>query len=252
MRSRSAVLKPSVFFPHAGADTVKKLFVLAFISVAFPLSASAQTWIRLPNGAIQYTTDFAASGVFQCRKFPLATGSCVANGNHLQLSSGTAKLDVLFTGVSGPVAVETGTGGREIDLGTVTTVLSGDGTFLFPTLIGSNTGPIFYFFLNIASTMPVASKHWDAGFISDGGSEIHNNCCGFFGKGYLLMPTDRSNRILVYDSFSRIDLRGQTESYVFQARVALIPEPASLLLMATGLVGFVGFHGVRRLLLKTM
>jgi hypothetical protein len=52
-----------------------KRMLLSVAMLLFPAVVSAQVWVRLPDGRLQLTTDFAASGVFEYRTVPLATVS---------------------------------------------------------------------------------------------------------------------------------------------------------------------------------
>jgi hypothetical protein len=83
--------------------------------------------------------------------------------------------------------------------------------------------------------------------MSTGGTEIHHNCCSFFGKDYLALGAGNRSVAVLYDNFSATSLHGQTESQVFQARVGLVPEPPSLTLLASGLIAVLAVGRRRQL-----
>jgi hypothetical protein len=83
--------------------------------------------------------------------------------------------------------------------------------------------------------------------MSTGGTEIHHNCCSFFGKDYLALGAGNRSVAVLYDNFSAMSLHGQTESQVFQARVGLVPEPPSLTLLASGLIAVLAVGRRRQL-----
>jgi hypothetical protein len=234
---------------RTGDDAMKILRCLVVIAM-LPSALAAQTWSRTPEGTPQYTTDYSTSGMFACTGRAMLHGSCTASGNSLHLTSGDAILDMTFTGLAGPVTTIAGMR-TPVDVGTMSIVISGDGPFLFNSLNNADQDPVFYFYLTLASTAPVSHGRWINGFYATGTSQLVHNCCDGMGADYIILgiagaPADfgfQPAGPLVYDHLTPQSYTAETSTYEMQAMIGIVPEPSSLVLLATGLLGL---YAVRR------
>jgi hypothetical protein len=212
--------------------------------VAIPRTTLAQTWVFLPDGTIGVNTSYSVSGIFACNtRHSYAGYSCTGDGNTLALTSGTATLDVTFTGVSANILAR-----NVIDvvpLGTFGTELGGTGPFVFPASPHNDAGELFRMTLALSNgalgTPPVARFFGE----STSTSETDWDPPFFFGAysqqqqpaGYTYNGLAYS---IVYTQGHGIRLDGATGSTLLQAQVGLIPEPSTTILLATGLVVVLG------------
>lgn len=218
--------------------------------VMFPAALTAQTWSRTPDGTPRFTTDYSTSGRFACTDLRMLNGSCTASGNTLHLVSGDAVLDMTFTGTEGLVTTTAGIR-TPVDVGSMSLVLSGQGPFLFNSLNNADQEPIFFFYLTLASTMPVSHGTWINGFYGTGTSQLVHNCCDGFGSDYIVLgltapPLDfgfRPAGPLVYDHLTPQSYTAETSILQLRAMIGIVPEPTSFVLVGTGLLGI---YAVRR------
>jgi hypothetical protein len=194
---------------------------------------SAQGWTPLPNGSFGYSVSYVTSGFFSCGRY-IAGDSCFAQGNTLTLLNGGNQLVLTYEGTSETVQPSTKPGQHVVvSLGRITKTFTGSGPFI-PPRTPSPLGSYIGFGVSFQQTWPYSAvgrnfrgMHARGGtFRVYGGGTMD---VGDVSYSHLTNPT------WAYDDFDPVEL---------SATAAVAPEPLSLVLVATGLVGIGGI--VRR------
>ena len=208
-----------------------------------PWPAVEGQWSWLPNGELGYTTTYTTDAVFTCdpQHVGLIGGTCTATGAHLTLTSGAAILDVLYHPVTATITASNAT--QVISMGWMETVLSGSGPFTFPATAHS-TGPML-FSVGLSAS---AFGSVQFGYINAilGNTQLQRNCCNFFQStmvtGLVPPPAPYTYQDLAVDGFVFPDIPSDDALTPIEADVAIIPEPTTLALTATGLLGLAGWR----------
>ena len=204
-----------------------------------PLSAAhANGWERLPNGEWGFTTQLTTSGLFTClnAQYYAPGGSCSASGNTLVLTSGQSTMTVQFNGLARSV-LATNTRSEPLTLGTLTKSFTG-GPFTVPPMLHQET-EMFRFSILLASPTGVQSPV-NAGYTaSNRTTSLPYNCCEHYDTYTSLFLTTRppgvTYTVAVLDNFVGRDINFDTTPSIVTARIGLVPEPSTYILMASGL-----------------
>ena len=221
-------------------------FAVAGLLCFFPIVLEAQnTWTPLPNGGLGYTTSYTTVGTFRCDPLGngIVGGTCSASGNSLRLTSGSRILDLIYHPITAQI---TATSTPSIaPMGYMEFDFSGGGPFSFPTHLHGYQSMIFDFTLSGPGTV-----QWGYMNLQDGTNTLRRNCCSFYMNTMTQRtttpppPFDYSE--VVYYNFSYPVIDPEDEFVSIDATVALIPEPTSFLLFATGLLGWFTATGIKR------
>ena len=228
-----------------------RLFRTLFVSVIalLPLTAAqANGWERLPNGEWGFTTQLTTSGMFTClnAQYYGPGGSCSANGNALVLTSGQSTMTVQFSGLTQSI-LATNVRSEPLTLGTLTKSFTG-GPFTIPPML-SQQAELFRFSLLLASPTGVQSPV-NAGYTASNRTSLPYNCCEDYSTYTSLFLTARppgiTYSVAILDNFAGRDINFDTTPSIVTARIGLVPEPSTYLLMASGLTVIGLLSGRRR------
>jgi hypothetical protein len=215
-----------------------------FTTLCIVDAAPAQGWVRLPNGELGYITDYTTTGLFQCAKPFYIIGSCSASGNVMTLGTGSNSITFTFNGVSDTI---TAGKSKEVRLGTLTKSFSGSGPHVFPSGRSFNV-PIFYFSIFFTTSFPIpATDSWTGGYVAKSPTKMPHNCCSGTGPNYVTFPITEPPEPYGYSKLIFYDFTGTTftvDPYDIEvaAQVAVIPEPATIWLTGSGLIGLFAFR----------
>jgi len=205
-----------------------RLFPLTFLFVFSSTTARAEPFTVLPNGDLVFNVSMSSNGLFTCGSVVSCTGS---GTNSITLMSGGGTATFTFTGVSSSFIA----GNTAIPVALGTFEDSASAAFALPPL--SETATLFTFNFALSHTSPVvASKNLNWRF---------NQTFTRFGEGgvtYLEFPVGQqppqyhyTDIIYTFRVFPlTLPLNGSQD---LVADVGAVPEPASVALVATGLIG---------------
>jgi hypothetical protein len=216
-----------------------RTLIFVALGLLLPLTAARAQWARQPDGEWGYSHSLTTSGLFVCLNPGnfLPGGSCTASGNSLMLTNGTSTMTVTFTG-SIQTVLATGTRTGPIVMGTLTKSVTG-GPFALPPMANTNA-PLFRFDLLLSSTIPFpTSGNISFGYTGRTGSSLPYDCCDFLTYAVinvLLPPEPLRYGPVIYDTFAGLDIGFNATPQTITSRVGIIPEPATVVLLATGLL----------------
>lgn len=210
--------------------------------------AGAQGWIRLPNGELGYQTDYTSTGFFSCNQYFVTRGACRVNGSSVTLTNGGNSLTLTYHGFN--QAVVASNQPTRTSIGQITKSYSGSGPFIFPATYSPNA---YYlrFWINVQTVAPLAAMGtWFGGYTMHQNTLYPINCCDGAPATFTLPvtspPSPATYSGLAFYRFSNPSFVFDDEPMYFDASVSVTPEPATLVLVATGVAGMLGVARRRR------
>ena len=213
------------------------LVTATLLGIAAPLAA--QGWGRLPNGEWGYTHNLTTSAVFSCvgAAYFYPGSGCSVAGNSLTLFSAASSMTISFTASTQSI-VATSSRDRDYVMGTLTKTFTG-APFTLPQFASPN-GPMFSFGLLLASTAPIStSGRMLFSYTALTGTSLPFDCCEVPDYTVLQLtppPAPLTYSRIVYDTFRGVNITFDTSPQTITARVGLVPEPRTYVMMATGLI----------------
>jgi hypothetical protein len=217
-----------------------------------PRASDAQ-WSKLPNGELSYHTDYTSYMAFHCANFADewvdVTCSPLAGGNGIVIWNNGASMTLSVTPTSG--FLDATNVSKRVFLGAIQQTVGGNGNFIFPA--GAHPrSPMITFSVGIMTSTPFP---WGAGMykgynVPAPATSIAPNCCdGWSSVGTLPItapPAGFTYSSIAIDRFTRPVLLAQDNTIIVEASYGLIPEPSTVVLLGSGLVGVAGVLARRR------
>lgn len=222
-------------------------FGLVFALVATtPAVAQGQGWIRLPNGQLGYVTDYTSSGFWHCNNYFINANGCKVNGQSVTLSNAGNTLTLTYTGFQNRITALSR--GQRAPIGQITKSFTGTGPFTFPTTTTPNA---FYLAFGIVVTQlaPLpSSNYWTGGYLMRNNNLLPVNYGGHTVLRFNVTPPPEPFTYsgLLMHKFTNPAFTMDDEPMVFDASVSVTPEPATLILVGSGLAGVFGAVARRR------
>lgn len=209
------------------------------------VAARAQGWVKMPNGSLAYTANYTTSGMFSCGNARFIFGRCLSFGNSVVLSTGNSTATITFNPVNSTL-IAPSTRGRAMAVGTLSTVFSGSGPNQFPKVI-SRSAPLFTLGIGITTTSPmVATTSIGRAFTWRPYGLASYNLWGNVAVLPITPPPPPAGygAMQIYGlPYSTIEPLDHEEELA--ARVSVTPEPATIALLGSGLLGVFGVAGRR-------
>lgn len=205
---------------------------LALWMSALTGTAAAEPFTVLPDGNLVFNAAFSTSGVFRCG----AIADCSASGTSMVIGSGPGALTLTFTGVSRTLTV--GNADVPVSLGSIA-ASTGDPAFVFPSSTNPNV-PILLFDLSMTQTSPAPGAFTLRMTFGPGGGTavpVLSSPSNYFAFSAGVNPPGFRYTTIAYslDPFPfSIRSTGATE---LQAVAGATPEPATMILVGSGLAG---------------
>ena len=223
-----------------GAIRPLRTSLLAVLGLALAASgAAAQQWIPVAESEWAFQTQYSTMGTFTCGPMVYAPGTtCATSGQSVVLTTEGRSVTVTYHSASAPVVLGVEHGER-VSIGELETVFSGSEPFAWPLQITQS--PLFDLSVGIqlvgASTGGGALRY-RAFTWSPTGSQALLSSSG----NYVQFPTPphplipRSYYAVTFANASGGMMPNANGRMALEATVSLVPEPATVVLTAAGLL----------------
>ncbi|MCC6773006.1 MAG: PEP-CTERM sorting domain-containing protein [Gemmatimonadaceae bacterium] len=206
----------------------------------------AQGWQRLPNGELGYRTDYTSTGFFACNQWFITRGACRVNGSSVTLTNAGNSLTLTYHGYSTSVLATAHS--KTTPIGYIEKSFTGSGPFIFPR---TRTPNAYYvnFWIAVSTVTPVMSSGiWNGGYLlgQNGLKAVNLSAHSKFLLPVSPPPSPATYNGLASYDFTNPDVTLDNQRMYFDANVSITPEPATIVLLGTGLVGTFGAWRRRR------
>ncbi|HEX6045918.1 MAG TPA: PEP-CTERM sorting domain-containing protein [Pyrinomonadaceae bacterium] len=204
---------------------MRRILLATMFCLFCAASSQADPFVILPNGEFAFNIPLTTQGTFTCT---LCTGS---GTNSVTFGSGGNTLTLTFTGVTADILVSGQS--QPLTLGQFQVTATGSG-FVFPAPPNSNT-PLVTFDLGISQGPPNSGGNGITYFAFGGGTSLSFSPFGSFDRSVpILQNPPGSNFTFIVYTLTPITIPNTSGTVPLNASVAAVPEPASMLLLSSG------------------